>query len=249
MRTLIFLISLVAAGLLLVVIVSGPGARFGFWHFETGLTLITQIQWPALVVAGLALFALITSLFTARSLAPLAMLAVISGAVASYVPIKMNQLFEENPFIHDITTDFNTPPEIVAAANLNRENPPDYVGLDTMPRSDITIEQAQRDAYPDIKSRKINVRIDQMKMSVAKILRQMDMDILRQGASDDGWVVEAVYTSTWFGFSDDFIVRLMPDGPTTIIDVRSKSRVGGSDLGANAKRIRSFLMRIENLGT
>ena len=53
-------------------------------------------------------------------------------------------------------------------------------------------------------------------------------------------------TSFWFGFKDDFIVRLTPVGKgMTRIDIRSKSRVGGSDLGANAARVREFTKRFK----
>ena len=60
--------------------------------------------------------------------------------------------------------------------------------------------------------------------------------------SNKVWRIEAVATTFWYGFKDDFIVRLTPmsDGGTRI-DVRSKSRVGLSDLGANAQRVRKFL--------
>jgi uncharacterized protein (DUF1499 family) len=54
-------------------------------------------------------------------------------------------------------------------------------------------------------------------------------------------VIEAVAESALFGFQDDVIIRLRPDGPAgTRIDVRSKSRDGKGDLGTNAARIRAY---------
>ena len=60
-------------------------------------------------------------------------------------------------------------------------------------------------------------------------------------------VVEAAYTSFWFGFVDDIIIRVRPlDGDTRAeVDLRSVSRVGISDLGANARRIRAFSQRLQ----
>jgi uncharacterized protein (DUF1499 family) len=54
--------------------------------------------------------------------------------------------------------------------------------------------------------------------------------------------LEAVATTRWLRFKDDVVVRLRdrPDGGTRV-DVRSKSRIGRSDLGTNARRIRAFL--------
>ena len=54
--------------------------------------------------------------------------------------------------------------------------------------------------------------------------------------------IEAVATSFLFGFKDDMVIRVTEtDGAQVKIDVRSKSRVGKSDLGQNAKRIRRFM--------
>ncbi len=57
-------------------------------------------------------------------------------------------------------------------------------------------------------------------------------------------MLEATQTSRIFRFVDDICVRLRPDGTATLIDVRSKSRVGQGDLGANAKRIRAFQQKV-----
>ncbi len=53
--------------------------------------------------------------------------------------------------------------------------------------------------------------------------------------------IEATAQTFWFGFKDDIIVRIQPDSTGSLVDVRSVSRVGVSDLGANARRIRKYL--------
>jgi uncharacterized protein (DUF1499 family) len=53
--------------------------------------------------------------------------------------------------------------------------------------------------------------------------------------------LEATDRTRWFGFRDDVVVRARPDGAGTRVDVRSVSRVGRSDLGTNARRIRGFV--------
>jgi uncharacterized protein (DUF1499 family) len=57
--------------------------------------------------------------------------------------------------------------------------------------------------------------------------------------------IEATDTTFWFGFKDDVVVRIRPEGSRSRIDVRSLSRVGRSDVGANARRIRRFVERLE----
>jgi len=54
-------------------------------------------------------------------------------------------------------------------------------------------------------------------------------------------IVEATATTFWFGFKDDVVVRASKDGDSTKVDVRSVSRVGQSDIGANAARIQKFI--------
>ena len=56
--------------------------------------------------------------------------------------------------------------------------------------------------------------------------------------------IEATATTGWFGFKDDVVIRIRPSGTGSRLDVRSESRVGGSDVGTNARRIRAYLHRV-----
>ncbi|MEM1106650.1 MAG: DUF1499 domain-containing protein [Pseudomonadota bacterium] len=68
------------------------------------------------------------------------------------------------------------------------------------------------------------------------------------GANHEAGRIEATQTSTWFGFKDDVALRLraLDDGGTEI-DMRSVSRVGLSDLGANARRVSSFMYDLDRV--
>ena len=46
--------------------------------------------------------------------------------------------------------------------------------------------------------------------------------------------------SFWFGFVDDIVIRVRATESGSEVDLRSVSRVGRSDLGANAARIEAF---------
>ena len=52
--------------------------------------------------------------------------------------------------------------------------------------------------------------------------------------------IEATATTALFGFKDDVVIRLSADGANTKVDMRSASRAGVSDLGANAARIAAY---------
>ena len=243
-RFVIMAVALIAFLPALAIGLAGPGARFGFWAYGDGFAIMRQAALPAMVAAGAALLAFVVSLFVARGLALLALVAALAAGAAALVPIQMRAQVNANPFIHDVTTDFDNPPAIVAAADLPRNNPPDYVGAEPAPRSELTVAEAQREAFPDIQPLTIDGDIDDVAARARTALKAMGMDILADTKTGEGVVLEAAHTSLWYGFVDDFIVRITPTDGGVRVDVRSKSRVGGSDLGANAKRVRAFLKRM-----
>ena len=57
--------------------------------------------------------------------------------------------------------------------------------------------------------------------------------------------IEATDTTFWFGFKDDVVIRISKSDKGSQLDIRSVSRVGKSDVGTNAKRIRKFLKEME----
>jgi uncharacterized protein (DUF1499 family) len=142
------------------------------------------------------------------------------------------------PAIHDITTDPNDPPQFVAAAQA-----PGNQGRNlTYPHGRPDSAALQQEAYPDLQP----IGVD---LSPGDALQRA-----RQAAQDLGWEVvdedagagrlEATYTSRIFRFVDDIVVRIRPSQSGSIVDLRSTSRVGESDLGANAARIRAFRERL-----
>ena len=93
--------------------------------------------------------------------------------------------------------------------------------------------------FPDPQSAEAFKRVD-------KVAMDMDWDVVARAPAEGR--LEAVATSAWFGFNDDIVVRIKPDGSGSRVDIRSKSRVGESDLGVNARRIREFIVRLKAEG-
>jgi uncharacterized protein (DUF1499 family) len=102
---------------------------------------------------------------------------------------------------------------------------------------------AQRAAYPDIQPLRLavapNVAFERAKGAV----EEMGWQTIREDPSAGR--IEAVATTFWFGFKDDVVIRVSAEGTGSRIDVRSKSRVGVSDLGTNARRIRAYRERLQ----
>lgn len=260
MRPIIILVSVIALALAAALAILGPGVRLGWWDYGTALGWMRDyIALPVLIAAGVSALALLLALWKARGLALLALVALLASGAAGYAPLKMKQMATSNPFIHDITTDFENPPAIVAAAGMDRKNPPVYAGdvpapglVDGkyVPDSGKTVAEAQREAFPDIEPLVLAAPLESAAQAARAVLAQMKLETLAEGPASgeagSGWRIEAVATSFWYGFKDDFVVRLAPLAEGGVrVDVRSESRVGGSDLGANAARVRAFLKKLD----
>ncbi len=137
------------------------------------------------------------------------------------------------PLIHDITTDVDHPPQFVAllAARGDAPNPPEYDGPETAAR--------QQKAYPDLKPLYLNAATTVVFPAARRSAEAMGWQIV--AAVEAEGRIEAVATTRLFRFKDDVVVRVRSEGEGSRVDVRSKSRVGKSDLGANAKRILLYL--------
>lgn len=256
MRLGILIIGAVAILIALAIGLQGPGAQWGWWDWRQGLGHLRTLAFPSFAASALALVALLLAFWRARGLALFALAAFVVSAAGSYAPLRMKQLADGNPFIHDVTTDFDNPPPIVAGASAPRKNPAAYVGAEPEPQRQgakpgvtVTIAQAQRDAFPDIRPLELGVDLETAARAARAAIAKMKMETLAEGVDQatGAVLIEAVATSRWFGFKDDFVVRITPKGESAVVvDLRSKSRVGISDLGANAARIRAFTKRLQD---
>jgi uncharacterized protein (DUF1499 family) len=79
---------------------------------------------------------------------------------------------------------------------------------------------------------------DQAFEKALELARQMGWEIVAADAATGR--IEATDTTRWFGFKDDVVIRIENSADGSRMDIRSKSRVGRSDVGANAARIREF---------
>ena len=136
------------------------------------------------------------------------------------------------PPIHDITTDTENPPQFVAAVALNVPGRTDYDGE--------AIAEQQRAAYPYIQPVTLPVDTGVAFERALAAVEAMGWDLLEADATAGR--IEATDRTFWFGFADDVVIRISDaGGAASRVDVRSQSRVGGGDLGANANRVREFL--------
>ncbi|ANO52717.1 DUF1499 domain-containing protein [Woeseia oceani] len=227
-KTALF-IAILAAILLLV---AGPGARFGLWSFGTGFLLLRIALYAGLAVAVLSLLFLLIPKTRAGGSKPLA-IALLIGLAVAWVPYSQYRTARSVPAIHDITTDTVNPPPFVAIIPLRADarNPPEYMGEE--------IATQQRESYPDIQTLELDASPAETFQRARKAVEDMGLEVVAAVANEGR--IEATATTFWFGFKDDVVIRIEARGNGSRLDIRSKSRVGRSDVGANAARIRRFV--------
>ena len=216
---------------------AGFGSRGGLWHFRTGFAILTWAAWGGLAAAVIALCGAIAALPT-RQLrsAGLALSGVVVGMIIFTVPFSWRSTAQAVPPIHDISTDLDHPPSFVAILPLRRDapNPAEYGG------SEVALQQ--HDAYPDIKTVRLNVRPEEAFSRALAAARDLGWEVVAAVPAEDR--IEASDTTFWFGFTDDIVIRITPAADHSLLDIRSVSRVGRSDVGTNARRIRAFTEKI-----
>lgn len=137
------------------------------------------------------------------------------------------------PPIHDITTDITDPPEFVAAkaARTEGENSTDYEGE--------VIAKQQREAFPELKSIQTNLGQQAAFDRSLEVVKELGWTLLDKDNVNGR--IEAYQETALFGFIDDVVIRVRGADNGSVVDLRSNSRVGKGDLGANAKRINDFV--------
>ena len=227
-----WMFALLSAGML---VAAGYGAQYGMWDYRFGFQLLRWSESAGLATAALALIGLLIPRFRAGRVPALAAVLVIGLGIA-YFPWQWIQAARSVPAINDITTDTDNPPAFVAliAARAGAAVPSAYPGGETAAK--------QRQGYPDLRPLELPVPPAIAFARALDAARSMGWHVEAADAATGR--IEATATTPWFGFRDDVVVRVAPAPMGTRIDVRSASRVGKSDLGTNAKRIRAYLAKL-----
>ncbi|ALK09671.1 DUF1499 domain-containing protein [Blastochloris viridis] len=170
-----------------------------------------------------------------------AVAGLMIGLLVVVGPAAMAAFAYRLPAIHDVTTDLNEPPSIIAGAVARSPdaNPPNYPGPETA--------ALQRAGYPDLKPLLKDWPPEQAFQAARDAIEKRRWRVLDQVAPRPGrdGRIEAVVRTLVFGFRDDVVVRIRATAEGSRIDVRSASRIGLHDLGANARRIKSLLADID----
>lgn len=217
--------------------VAAFGYRWGWWPLPDAFAILRTGTY---VAGGGALIALLGAVWNwrrgTRRLAALAAVAGLIGLGAAALPLLQFRIAESVPPIHDITTDPSDPPafEAVLPLRAGAANSAEYGGD--------AVAAQQHAAYPDILPIRLDAAPAQAFARALDAARAMGWAIV--AADPARGIIEATDQTLWFGFKDDIAVRVRADGVGSVVDVRSLSRIGRSDVGTNARRIRAYRERL-----
>ncbi len=234
MKVVVSITSLIA---FLLVLLPGPLYKFGMVSLSTAFMGFTA----GLFVGIAALILLAIQVFFKRHTVTLssALTAVVLSAIAIIMPLSMMATAKRVPPIHDISTDTLNPPEFVAIAPLRADapNPVAYAGTETA--------ELQREAYPDLQTLSYSQSKAELVNAAEQAANNLGWDMV--SVDTNAGIVEATDATMWFGFKDDVVIRITDQRDERLVDIRSKSRVGKSDMGKNADRIRDFVEEFEGV--
>jgi hypothetical protein len=223
--------------------VAALGSGQGAWPFRTGFGILRYAFFAAAAGTVLALVALIVARRRrSGSLALQSLLALVVGlGFLLYLGAQIRTA-RAVPAIHDVATNLDDLPQF---ATLPKRKDSLETVPDTFPElkgqpPEVRWKALHRRAYGDIKTVRLPTPPAETIARAQRLAEQRGWEIAK--ADPAAGTLEATDTTTFFRFKDDVVVRVRPaPGGGSLVDMRSVSRVGVSDVGVNAERIRSFL--------
>ena len=231
----------------LLVLLGAVGTKLGWFDWRVGFGTLSVGWAPKAAFVGLAagVIAVVLALVVgARRLWIAAVLAVLAPAAVLAGMNGLKTRAGNNP-VHDVSTDVDEPP--MPSAALLRARGPDANPIERAPRMEVRKGRPEVENWADDRVLRISADIcpqarpvvlpDAPAEAEARVERALTEAGLQLRPGDELGRVEATHTSSWYEFKDDVIARIQPEGRGSRVDLRSISRVGGSDLGANCARV------------
>lgn len=265
LRDLLVRLALLLAVLLPVwFLVATLGTKFGLFDYRIGFGQMTYGLGDRVIYTVLAVGVLALAL--ARLIPPRR--GLVAAVVAVLIPVLAigygNYARSQSrgyPAIHDVTTNPTDPPSFSAELlKVRTDSKSNTIYPPTMPMKERASFQRMLTARPDMAAALADKSVADLAAEGFPDLRPIELSIppsrafmlAQEEAKAQGWkihaadpeqgVLDATAETFWFGFKDDVAIRVRPGGSpdTSVVDLRSISRVGGGDMGANGKRIRAF---------
>ncbi len=228
------------------------GVWINAWDFRKGFSLLrftnTWGHWIAIGILSITVLIMIiasaTKIQGKVKFATLGLLGTLFATLAFYVPESFKPAENANiPPIHDITTDTNNPVEFMEVVKLRGENTNTIIYGGSPKMTPEKLAELQIAAYPDIKPQIYTESTDIIFDKAVKVAQALNWEIVNP--NKEMGIIEATDTTFWFRFKDDIVIKITQEDGSTILNARSLSRVGISDVGKNAARLREFFRQMK----
>jgi hypothetical protein len=241
--------AVLALGAVAAALIGAFGSAENWWHFRDGFFVLRCAFYAAAAGAVLALIAAFARRRGGRGLGLVNILTLLVAAGLIFYLYSYYRTARSVPPIHDITTNLDDYPRFyrlrVRDDNLAQVPSGGRAEIERLaPRE--RWKTLHREAYPDLRTVRVPWPVEETVRRAARLAGERGWEVatvdVRQG------VMEAVATTRFFRFKDNVVVRVTPitgGGQGSMVDMRSISRVGVSDVGTNAKRIREFLADLQ----
>ena len=227
----------VGATAILLLPAGALGTRAGLWGYEVGFVLVQLGGLLALAGLGCGIPGVIVA--RRRSLNR-DLWATVSGmaagfAVVVFMGMQLLKLLSA-PLIHHVSTNTEDPPQFIEIVALRGED------ANPLAFDAAKIAPLQEEFYPWVEPLLLRATPEEAFDEALYVLMDMGLEVVATHPGQG--LIEAVDTTFWFGFKDDVAVRVRAYPQGSVIDARSVSRVGLSDLGVNAERVREIFRRL-----
>lgn len=243
-RRLTLLAALLSFGAVAAALLAAFGSGQEWWHFRIGLRALRYCFYAAAAGGLLALVAMVLRRRGGGRIGWLNLLAFLAALAFGLYLYSLYRTATSVPPIHDVTTNLEDYPRFyrLRVRDDNFESVPanGRPELERLSPRERWLAH-HRSAYSDLTTLRVQWPVSETVRRAERLARERGWEIVTVDTGQG--ILEAVATSRFFRFKDNVIVRVRPlsEGGGAMVDMRSISRVGVSDVGANARRIRDFL--------
>ncbi|MEM7398938.1 MAG: DUF1499 domain-containing protein [Pseudomonadota bacterium] len=226
----------IAVFFLQLIILTAILHRFFGLSTQAAINLVLVSGVGLAVAVLIALFSLIRIWFGGQTGAANSFAAIIVGLIGLAIPAYFMSKAVMLPVLNDIQT---SPEEPLQFTVLLDQRPRDANPLGAQSPEQVRL---QSEGYEDIGPIAVDRPAGAVFTVVNEAVKQLGWTVVVNEAPGESGIgrIEATDSSMIMGFTDDVVVRVRGDDASAVIDIRSASRYGRSDLGANAERIRAF---------
>jgi uncharacterized protein (DUF1499 family) len=215
--------------------------RFGSLATPAAMNLLAVSIGGLVLAIIVAIIGLVRIWFGGQIGAGQACAGIAIALIGLALPIYYLSLFFMLPRLNDVETTPRAPMQFSQLAALR---PAD---ANRIVEPDLAAAELQEKAYPDLRPMELERSVTETFDIAHEAVKRLGWTIaLNEPPGEQPGRIEATDRTMLMGYTDDVLIRVNGDDTHAFIDVRSVSRYGIHDFGANAERIRTLFAEVKS---